>query len=64
LLQNHWERYRTICKELAQQFAEASETPPLNGKVARELKANKNTQETPEEHGDEENGYEEDGDED
>jgi hypothetical protein len=29
LLQNHWDRYRAICKELAKQFDEASKTPPV-----------------------------------
>ena len=29
LLANHWERYRTICAELAKQFAEASKTTPI-----------------------------------
>ena len=29
LLPNHWERYRTICTELAKQFAEASKTTPI-----------------------------------
>jgi hypothetical protein len=28
LQQNHWDRYRKICKELAEQFEEASKTPP------------------------------------
>ena len=28
LLQSNWERYRTICKELAKRFDEASKTPP------------------------------------
>jgi hypothetical protein len=28
LLESHWERYRTICKELAKRFEEASKTPP------------------------------------
>jgi hypothetical protein len=55
LLKDHWERYRTICAELAKHFAEASKTPPLCGKGARELRTNKNTaRETPEEDGDEE----------
>jgi hypothetical protein len=54
LLKDHWARYRTICAELAKHFAEASKTPPLSGKGARGLSANKNTtQETPEEDGDE-----------
>ena len=55
LLKDHWARYRTICAELAKHFTEASKTPPLSGKGARELSANKNTtQETPEEDGDDE----------
>lgn len=33
LLPSHWERYRTICTELAKQFAEASKTPPLRSRV-------------------------------
>jgi hypothetical protein len=54
LLKDHWDRYRSICAELAKHFAEASKTPPLSGKGARELSANKNTtQETPEEDCDE-----------
>ena len=28
LLQSHWDRYRTICQQLAKQFDEASKTPP------------------------------------
>jgi hypothetical protein len=55
LLKDHWGRYRSICAELAKHFAEASKTPPLSGKGARELRANQNTtQETPEEDGDDE----------
>jgi hypothetical protein len=55
LLKENWERYRTICADLAKHFAEASKTPPLSGKGARELRANQNTtQETPEEDGDDE----------
>jgi hypothetical protein len=30
LLPNHWDRYRTICAELAKQFDEASKTPPAD----------------------------------
>jgi len=29
LLKDHWERYRAICKELAEQFDEASKTTPI-----------------------------------
>jgi hypothetical protein len=28
LLESHWDHYRTICKELAKHFEEASKTPP------------------------------------